>query len=170
MPTVPSHIPVQPLETEGDWSRYILFTKNGFDGNALKTSYGNRFLRAKEIEVAATLVLWKPYPSLPLVLRQPQGILNFSVTDHTGERMRFPNLPHYSVVIHQRTFPHPTVVTSQCRNHPQRILLDQFRNVFVQLNVTASQLRTLPSADPSPSVTDFDGIVELWVRVIGEAD
>ncbi len=169
MPTVLPHIPVQPMETEGDWSRYILFTKNGFDGNLLKTSYGTKFLRAKEIEVAATLVQWKPYPSLPLVLRQPQGILNFSETDHTAQRMRFPNLPHYSVVIHQKTFPHPAVVTSQCRTHPQRILLDQFRNVFVQLNVSERQLRTV-APDPSPRIEDLDGIVELWVRIIGEAD
>lgn len=153
-------ISVNPLAACDGWLHYSLQMRQG-EPSQFQLNLPNgccaKSLRANQIAVAATHVQWRPSPTRPLVIQQPQGLLDTNSSETINGRkcdMRFPGLPKFGLVIHQNGVAHKTVVTSQCRQAAQPVSLDVSKDIFVQVN------------DNMHSLRDNEGIIDLWVKLV----
>lgn len=152
----PIDIDVMPISYCDGWMRYTLFDRNNLKGNRLCVPgpCGRPTpLKAAHILLAAAHILWKPTAESHHVLQHPCGIPEIDGT----ARMRFPNLAKYSVVLFQSHM--KSVITSECREHPQQLALDPRSNIFVQLNTVV-----LPPA--ASEVGKKVGAIEIWIKPV----
>lgn len=137
-------VDVRPLEEVTDnglWLRYVLFNKNGLDGNRLMLSDGVTPLRAKTIAVAATAVDWRASIGRNQIHQRPDGLSDTSHTEpgsNPGSQvpMRFPGQRKFSLGVLQKigvSFNH-RIIHAESRANPDLIHLDLNSDVLIQHN------------------------------------
>ena len=157
----PKPIDTFPVDIQDDWLRYQIFQPSSPQGNRLMIpgldmdEDGKLHpipLRARQLAVVASNVQWRPDSRRPILIQQPQGLPDFG--DRDLGPIRFPGLPKFSSVICQYGDRTNSVLTSQCRQNPQHVLLNSNLDVLFQTNV---------------GVDGFEqrqGIIELWIKVV----
>ncbi len=164
--TVPAML--QPLEVCDGWIHYSFFSQSG---GARPMPPTNGFLlaspdccetaiSARSIAIATSAVDWRPRHGRNLVITRSHGILDTSVFDgSTRRRMQFDGLPKFCFLVHQlrnsaSEFITRIPVDAECRDRPQRILLNPQEPFYVQVNNVQDD-RTLS-----------DGTLDFWVKIL----
>ena len=135
---MPETVDILPNCVEGSWLLYKDLPV-GVVGHGVRLML-NEFtpLRVAELGVSAAHVRWNiGHGDVPIIgVRRACG-LNFAPADKV--HFPFPNLPVWSVVLHQNSVrkerdTEPFVVMSHCRQQPDVVTVDPARNIYARLN------------------------------------
>ena len=117
-------------------------------------------LSARSIAIATGAIDWHPRQGRNLVITRSQGILDTSPFDgSTRRRMQFDGLPKFCFLVHQLRNSAAEDVTripvdAECRERPQRILLNPQKPFYVQVN------------NVQDDRTKSDGTLDFWVKIL----
>lgn len=165
-----SHAPamLQPLDVCDGWIRYSFFSLSGgsvpmppVNGYLLASpNCCETALSARSIAIATGAIDWHPRQGRNLVITRSQGILDTSPFDgSTRRRMQFDGLPKFCFLVHQLRNSAAEDVTripvdAECRERPQRILLNPQKPFYVQVN------------NVQDDRTKSDGTLDFWVKIL----
>ena len=159
---------LKPLEVCDGWIRYSFFSLSGsripmppINGYQLASPECCQTpLQARSIAVATGAIDWHPRQGRNLVITRSHGILDTSPFDgSTRRRMQFDGLPKFCFLVHQLRNSAAEDVTripvdAECRERPQRILLNPQKPFFVQVN------------NVQDDRTKSDGTLDFWVKIL----
>ena len=164
------HVPamLQPLEVCDGWIRYSFFSLSGgsipmppINGYLLASpDCCETALSARSIAIATGAIDWHPRQGRNLVITRSHGILDTGPFDgSTRRRMQFDGLPKFCFLVHQLRNSAAEDVTripvdAECRERPQRILLNPQKPFYVQVN------------NVQDDRTKSDGTLDFWVKIL----
>ena len=117
-------------------------------------------LSARSIAIATGAIDWHPRQGRNLVITRSHGILDTLPFDgSTRRRMQFDGLPKFCFLVHQLRHSAADDVTripvdAECRERPQRILLNPQKPFYVQVN------------NVQDDRTKSDGTLDFWVKIL----